>query len=472
MTSASSTPSSTPQAPALGAPLTRIWDDLAAMVAYHSVHGDPALRADYESNVDWIVGAFSRLAIELERIECVDDSVALVGAKPAVNGAPTVLLYAHHDVVPAGERGEWDQDPLTLTQRTREDGSARWHGRGTADCKGNIAMHLEALRRLGPLDRVDTGIRVLIEGSEENGGEGLHDLLAKRPELFAADAIIVADTGNAAPGLPCLVTLLRGSAQIRVRCQTLTSPAHSGKFGGVAPDATAALMRTLDSLRDEEGRTRIDGIDCTGHWHGAGYDPERFASDAGVVQGGELIGHPDAEEVADAVWARPAVTVTGFSSTPVEEAVNAVPAEAAAQVNLRVPPRLKDDGGHRLSTEDAARLLAAHLQEHVPWGARLEVDIQDTSTGYQAEAGGLNLLRDCLTEAYGTPAREIGTGGSIPLTVDLHEAFPEAAIALLGVADTSAAIHSPDESVDPQEIVHMAEAEALFIARYGQKPRG
>lgn len=448
--------------------LSRIWNDLEAMVGFHSVHGDNQLRADYESNVDWIVGAFADRGIDLDKIACVDDSIALVGSKPAVNGAPTVLLYAHHDVVPAGNLAEWDHHPTTLTKKTRADGTERWHGRGTADCKGNIAMHLEALRRLGPLDRVDTGITVLIEGSEENGGAGLSDLLEKRPELFAADAIIIADTGNAAPGLPSLVTLLRGSAQIRVTCQTLTSPAHSGKFGGVAPDAAAALMRTLDSLRDDDGRTNIDGIDCTGHWHGAGYDPDRFASDAGVVDGGELIGHPNAEAVADAVWARPAVTVTGFSSTPVEEAVNAVPAEAAAQVNLRVPPHLKDESGHELTTEDAAGLLAEHLEDHVPWGAHLDVEVQDTSTGYQAESGGLNVLRDCLSKAYGVVAQEIGTGGSIPLTVELHEHFPDAAIALLGVADTSAAIHSPEESVDPTEIIHMAEAEALFIRRYSQ----
>lgn len=467
----------------------RIRADLTAMVAFNSVHGDSAARPDYEACARWVARAFSDAGIDCTTLTTSDDSLAVVGQRPAAPGYPTVLLYSHLDVVPAGPREDWDHDPLTLTDKPGPDGAVRWHGRGTADCKGNIAMHLAALRALhalpaahapgSPADpdsptpgaasaAASVGIKIIVEGSEENGGEGLSDLLRTRPDLFAADAILVADTGNATCGHPSLITVLRGSAQVRVTCKTLESAAHSGKFGGAAPDAVAALIRTLDSLRDAEGRTLIDGVDCTGSWTGEPYPAAQFRADAGVLPGAEIMGEPGRDRVADMIWARPAVTITGFSSTPVEDAVNSVPPHAQAQLNLRVPPHQLGTDGTRLSTRATAEKLAAHLHAHVPWGAQLDVEILDVNRSFSADEDGpaMALLRACLGQAYGMPAHALGTGGSIPLTIELHEHFPHAEIALFGVADAGAAIHSPDESVDPREIEHMAIAEALFLASF------
>ena len=442
----------------------RIFSQLKDLVSLNSVHGDPELKDQAQGASEWVKDALTEAGFAVEAIETADGSVALVGEKTAESAAPTVLLYSHYDVVPAGDHAEWDSDPFTLTERTAADGSTRWFGRGAADCKGNLAMHLAALRALEANGGAGVNLKVLVEGSEEKGGEGLSQLIADRPELFAADAILIADAGNAAVGQPTLVTSLRGGAQITVTVDTLRAPVHSGQFGGAAPDAVKALMRAIDSLTDETGRTQIDGIDCAAQWDGQGYPAEQFKADAQMLDGTEIMGGEEgAGQVADMVWARPALTVTGFTSTPVDQAVNAVPHTAQANLNLRVPATM--------DSQEVADAVAEHLKNHVPWGAHIDVDVWDVNRGFSTNpsAAALATLGECLAEAYGSETSSMGMGGSIPLTVELQEAHPDAEIVLFGVEEPKCTIHSANESVDPTEVENIAIAEALFLQRYGKK---
>lgn len=435
----------------------RIFTELGELVAFDSVHAEPGHEADNAGAADWVSTTLEKTGLDVRQITTADGSTTVLGHRAGREGAPTVLLYSHYDVVPAGDRGQWTSDPFTLTER---DG--RWYGRGAADCKGNLAMHLAALRALHDAEeRPDLNITVLVEGSEERGGEGLDQLIRERPELFAAEAILIADTGNAAVGTPTLTTTLRGGAQATVTVDTLRTPVHSGMFGGAAPDAVAALVRILDSLRDEHGRTVIDGVDTGARWDGEPYDAETFRADAGVLDGVELAGDAT-DSPADLVWARPTVTVTGFTSTPVAEAVNAVPATAQARLNLRVAPGM--------SAAETAEKLATHLTRHAPWGAKVDVQIDDVNEPFRANTANpaLALLGDALAAAYGeADFTTVGSGGSIPLCTALQEAHPDAEIALFGVEEPQATIHSPNESVEPSEIIHIATAEALFLLNYG-----
>ncbi len=232
-------------------------------------------------------------------------------------------------------------------------------------------------------------------------------------------------------------------------------------FGGAAPDAVAALVRTLDSLRDEHGRTVIDGVDTTATWDGTPYDAETFRTDAGVLEDVDVMG--DGENPSDLVWARPAVTVTGFTSTPVAEAVNAVPAIAQAQLNLRVPAGM--------DAATTAEALKKHLENHVPWGAHIEVTIEDINDGFATDVTkpALKLLGQALSEAYdGKDIVTVGSGGSIPLTLKLQNEYPDAEIALFGVEEPQTVIHSANESVDPTEIERIAAAETQFLLNYGK----
>ena len=435
----------------------RIFTDLSELVAFNSVHAEPGCEADNAAAAAWVEAALTELGLTVTAHTTVDGSIAVIGRQEPAEGMPTVLLYSHYDVVPAGDPVRWTSDPFTLTER-----EGRWYGRGAADCKGNLVMHLAALRALEATGGTGLGLIVLVEGSEERGGAGLEALLADTPDLFRADAILIADSGNVAVGVPTLTTMLRGGAQLTVTVDTLRAPQHSGLFGGAAPDAVAALVRLLDSLRDEHGRTVIDGVDCTGTWEGEPYARETFRRDAGILDGVEIMG-ADVDEPADMVWARPAVTVTGFTSTPVAEAVNAVPATAAAQLNLRVPPGM--------DAADVATRLEEHLKAHVPWGARVTIETGDVNNPFATDTSGpaLATLRACLAAAYGTEqTTTVGSGGSIPLTLALREQFPDAEIALFGVEEPQTTIHSPDESVSPEEVVRIATAEAAFLQVWGR----
>lgn len=430
----------------------QIRQDLTELVAFNSVSNEPQCEADHAAAANWVAAALEKLGLDVTVHETVDNAPTIIGNRP---GATTVLLYSHYDVVPAGDPAAWLSDPFTLTER---DG--RWYGRGTADCKGNLVMHLAALRAVAELGGTDLGIRVVIEGSEERGGEGLDALIAERPELFAADVILIADTGNAALGTPTLTTTLRGGAQIDVRIDTLRAPVHSGGFGGAAPDATATLIRLLNTLFDAHGRTAIEGIDCTGVWEGQPYPRDAFRADAGVLDGVELMGTSE-DQPADMAWMRPAIIITGFTSTPVAEAVNAVPASASARLNLRVPPGME--------AADVVDAVCAHLRNNVPYGAQLSVHPFEVFNPFSCDTEGpaVQALSDALTAAYnGTPTVTVGTGGSIPLCTKLMEAFPGAELALFGVEEPLTTIHSANESVAPEEIRDIAIAEALFLLNY------
>lgn len=434
-----------------------IFSDLSAITSFNSVHSTPECAEDHQAACQWVVNAMKEVGLDVTDYPVDGGATTIIGTKSAEEGMPTVLLYSHYDVVPAGDPAAWTADPFTLTER---DG--RWYARGAADCKGNLVMHLATLRAINEAGGTKLGIKFLVEGSEEQGGEELSNLIKKQPELFDTDVILIADSGNAEVGVPTLTTSLRGGAQINVTVKTLKAAVHSGGFGGAAPDAVAALMRTIDSLRDEHGRTTIDGVDCSSTWEGAKYDPETFRLDAGMLEGTAIMGTED-DNPADMLWARPAISITGFSSTPVEEAVNAVPAVASARLNLRVPPGM--------SARPVAEAVEAHLKAHVPWGAHIEVELFDVNEPFSTVTTGpaMQNFGECLAQAYGAESLTyVGSGGSIPLCAELLEAVPGAELALFGVEEPQSTIHSPDESVAPQEILDIAVAETAFLLSYGQ----
>ena len=157
----------------------KIFTQLSELVKFNSVHTFEELKGEMEGAKTWVSNALADAGLEVEEHVTEDGSVTLLGQRPGKEGAKTVLLYSHYDVVPAGDPAKWISDPFTLTER---DG--RWYARGAADCKGNVVMHLAALRALEQTGGTDLNIKVLIEGSEEMGGAGLSKLIAQTPEAL------------------------------------------------------------------------------------------------------------------------------------------------------------------------------------------------------------------------------------------------------------------------------------------------
>jgi cysteinylglycine-S-conjugate dipeptidase len=422
-------------------------DDLAQAVSFRSV-ADGTEPDECERMAQWTVDAFSDLGMQdVAAHETSDGSKTVSGQMPGPPGAPTVLLYFHHDVQPAGDEG-WKSPPWQLTER---DG--RWYGRGAADCKGSIAVHLTALRALR--GELPVTVKIVGEGSEEQGTGGLEAFVPQNPELLHADAILICDTGNVAVGVPTLTASLRGMARVWVTVRTLASPVHSGMYGGAAPDALLALVRILATLRDDDGNTTVRGLDSTQTWPGAAYAADQFRKDAGVLDGVDVLGEP-----ADRLWARPAATVLGIDCPPVVGSAAAVPHEARARIDLRIPPGT--------DPQDAQTTLVEHLEAVAPWNVRLEFEREAAGAPFQASVEGpaFETMSAAMRDAYGPDVTMAGQGGSIPLCNALQETFPEAEIMLLGVEEPLCLIHSPNESVDPNEIERLALAEALFLQSY------
>jgi acetylornithine deacetylase/succinyl-diaminopimelate desuccinylase-like protein len=399
----------------------------------------------------WVRDAFAGVGFaDALLAEMADGSQAVLGSRRCPDpDAPTVLLYAHYDVQPPLNEAEWRTPPFVMTE---VDG--RWYGRGAADCKGNILMHLTALRALG--DEVPVHLKLVVEGSEETTG-ALEGFVPGHADLLRADAILVGDSGNAAVGHPAVTVSLRGVADVIVHVEALASELHSGLFGGAAPDALAALVAMLATLRDARGNTTVRGLDNAQVWPGAPYPAKTFRADAGVLEGVSLLGDGT---VSDMVWSRPAVTIVGIDCPPVVGSAPAITPRASARLNLRVPPGTR--------TGDAAEALVSHLHAVAPWGVHVKADIEAPGPGFQAKTGGpaYQAIAAAMHEAYGVPMVTLGDGGSIPLCSVFADAYPDAELILLGVEEPLALIHAPNESVDPTEIAAMALAEALFLQRY------
>ncbi|MGH9214969.1 MAG: dipeptidase [Acidimicrobiales bacterium] len=426
-------------------------DDLARMVAFRSVY-DPRQPPpdDCDRMVDCTLDLFSGVgARDAAAYVTSDGSKAVCGHIPGPVGAPTALLYFHHDVQPQLDEAAWESPPWTLTER-----NGRWYGRGAADCKGNIAAHLTALRALA--DELPVNVTIVGEGSEELGDGGLEAFVPEHADLLRADVILVCDSGNAAVGVPSLTTTLRGVVEITVTVRALDGPVHSGKFGGAAPDALAALIAMLASLRDGRGNTTVRGLANDQRWEGAACPPEQFRRDAGVLDGVDLLG----DDTAATIWARLAVTVLGIDCPPVVGSVGAIQGKARARVSLRVPPGM--DAG---LAQDA---LIDHLTAAAPWHVRIECVPEFAGAPFTGSVDGpaYRAMAGAMRDAYRRDATLQGDGGSIPLCNVFQETFPDAEIMLLGVEEPLCRIHAPNESVDPGEIENMALVEALFLERY------
>ena len=438
--------------------MPRLTAELAGLVAIPSV-SEPGFPA---SSRPALLQARDAVAALLEGAGCekvgsveLPDTAPLVTAEiPAPEGAPTVLLYSHYDVVPVGDLSHWHSPPFEPTER---DGAM--FGRGAADTKSNIMAHVGALRAWG--GRPPVGVKVVIEGMEEVGGGAVTAYPPQNPAMFGADVMIIGDIGNVRPGVPTLTVALRGMANVIVEVRTLASAKHSGMYGGAAPDALLTLIQALATLHDEHGDVAVEGLRRE-EWTGASNTEEEFRALAEVVDGQPLIGTGN---LGSRVWSGPGITVIGIDVPSVDDAVNAVSPYARAKLNVRVHPEQ--------DAADAQAAVMRHLEKQQPFGVKLQVHPGATGNGFAARtsSAAYDAARAAWSAAWGAPTVTIGAGGSIPLVSSLHQAVPDAEILLAGTTDGYANIHGPNERVllDEFEKATLAEADLLgrLAAAYG-----
>jgi acetylornithine deacetylase/succinyl-diaminopimelate desuccinylase-like protein len=456
-----STQNDTPLPATVASLMPQLRVELAALVAVPSISAwdfpeetRPELVACYES----LLPLFRDAGVErLGALELPNTAPVLTGEIPGPPGAPTVLLYGHYDVVAAGDEAKWDSPPFEATERDSAPYGGAIFGRGSADSKSNLLVHVGALRAWN--GRPPVGIKVLIEGQEEVGS------VLETPatlEPFRADAILVADGGNIRPGVPSLTVGLRGDAPVFVEVRTLTSAKHSGQFGGAAPDALLALLHGLASLHDERGDVTVEGLRRT-EWQGASWTDEEFRRLAEIEPGLPFLG---SGPLADRVWSGPAITVTGIDAPSVDGGVSAVQPYARAKLNVRVHPEQ--------GAAEAQAAVIRHLEAARPLGIELRAWGGDPGDGFAARTDGpaYAAAYAAFEAAWGSEPKLIATGGSIPLVKALSEAAPDAEILLYGTTDGFANIHGPNERVLLDEFEKTVLAEALFFQEYANRATG
>ncbi|MHC1563568.1 M20/M25/M40 family metallo-hydrolase [Actinomycetospora sp. C-140] len=405
--------------------------DLEALVRIPSIWADPAHADDTRRSADAVATlAREAGAARVDVLAAEGGAPAVVAHWPAPDGAPTVMLYAHHDVQPTGGDELWTTAPFEPDER---DG--RLYGRGAADDKAGVMTHLATLRAFG--GKPPVGIVLFVEGEEESGSPTLSALLAEHGASLAADVIVIADAANAAVDVPALTTSLRGLANIVVEVSMLERAVHSGMWGGPAGDALTALCRLLATLHDDKGSVAVPGL-VEGSSDAPDTEEDDFRGDAGLLDGVELLG---TGTIPERLAHKPAIAVLGIDAPAVDGSANVLLPRARAMVSVRLAPG--DDAGR------AVEAVTEHLRRHVPWGAHLAVSTKAAAEPFALEPTGdvYDLARDALAAAFGNDVVEMGMGGSIPFIAEFARTFPGASVMVTGVGDPASRWHGVDESL-------------------------
>ena len=377
----------------------------------------------------------------------------LPGAHPAVYGSvrgpagsPRILLYAHHDVQPPGPEDLWKSPPFEPTER---DG--RLFGRGTADDKAGIAVHMAAMRAWAgepPLD-----VTVLIEGEEELGSPHLPEFLEEYKSLLRADAVVIADCSNWAIGRPTLITSLRGIVDCVVDVRTLDHAVHSGKYGGPVPDALTAMCRLIATLHDAGGDVAVKGLHL-GPPHAMEFPESLLREIVGLRPGVQFLGDGP---LSQQIWAQPAIAVLGIDAPPVTGAAHKIVPWCRANISVRLAP---GDNAQR-----AFETVQEHLRSHTPWGAEVTVTPDHQGEPFAIDSSGpvFEAFRRSCADTWGCLPVEAGSGGSLPLAAALAETYPDMALLLTGVDDPDSRAHSENESVHLGELRQCCVNEALLL---------
>ncbi|WP_026460998.1 M20/M25/M40 family metallo-hydrolase [Schaalia suimastitidis] len=445
------TPSTQELRTAVEAAFPGLVNELCELVSIPSISSMPQHSDDLRRSAEYVRDRLAQRGLEA-RITQVTTPDGVVG-KPAVlahsshiEGAPTVLLYAHHDVQPTGDVSRWSSDPLTATVK-----GDRIYGRGVSDDGAGIIVHLGALEVLR--QNLAVNVVVFIEGEEEIGSPSFDAFLHTFREELEADVIIVTDSDNWKVGEPAVTTTLRGNCCATLTVTVADHAVHSGMFGGPMIDAVTCASLLIASLYDTDGNICVEGL--------GGIDtadvvwPEdEYREAAGIIDGVQLAGTGD---LAARVWTKPAITVIGWDQTRVADASNTIQPSTRLRLSMRTVPGM--------DPAQAMEALHQHLLAHAPFGCRVEVTDVECGPGYQADPASpaVAMAHKALTEAWAVPSVNIGVGGSIPFISQFQEQFPSAQVLVMGVEDPMTNAHSEDESQSLSDLSCAILAEAILL---------
>jgi cysteinylglycine-S-conjugate dipeptidase len=370
-------------------------------------------------------------------------------------GAPTILLYGHHDVQPPGRPEKW----LSPAFEPQERGG-RLYGRGTADDKGGCMTHIAAVTAyLKATGSIPCNVRFVIEGEEEIGSENLGKFLDKYKSRLSADFIVLSDTANFDTGVPALTYQLRGICQVDVEVKCLDHPLHSGMWGGPVPDPVQILCKLIADLRRKDGSLDIPKLykDVAkvksrqkDRIRKLPFKEPKFKKEGGLVRGLELWGEKG-YSVYEQLWTRPSLTVIAMESHPIQGSSNQIVDSARARLSLRTVPNM--------DAAKAGRQLVKKLTADPPFGAQVTARITGGTPWWTTDPEGpaFEAARRALKAGFKKDTAMIGAGGSIGFVQPFADLLGGAPCLLTGVEDPLCNAHSENESLhlgDLRKCIH------------------
>lgn len=432
----------------IDATFDRFVEDLKVLTRIPSISADPDSVPEMRRSADAVVLAMKNAGLEnCEVLELHGAHPYAYGEWLEAPGAPTLLLYAHHDVQPPGRASHWKTPPFEPT--LREDG--RLYARGIVDDKAGIVTHLAAVEAwLKTAGKLPVNVKLIVEGEEEIGSDHLEEFLQKHKDKLRADVIVLTDTANLDQGIPALTYRLRGILNCTVEVTGLDHPLHSGMWGGPIPDPVQAMAKILASLTDYDGTPTIAGIfddvrppskQERADLARLPFDEAKFRADAGLLEGVRLAGEPGFTPY-ELMWLRPSVTVIALEASPLKGSSNQLVPGARARVSIRLVPDMNPD--------KVARQLEDHIRRNAPWGVQVKFTNEGGSPGWICvpEGPAFEAAKRALAKGFDHEVAMIGAGGSIPFVGPFAAAFGGAPALLVGLEDPICNAHSENESLN------------------------
>lgn len=440
---------------------TRTTPALLDFLRFPSVSGDSARAADVARCAAWLAGLLRRVGLPAVRVVRTPGHPVVYAEWLGAPGRPTVLVYGHYDVQPA-DPAEWTTPPFEPHVR-----GGAVYARGASDDKGPILAHVTAVAGLLRRGRPPVNVKLLFEGEEEVGSPHLPGFLRRHRGRLAADVAVVSDTRMAGPGRPAIVYGQRGSLHLELEVTGPPRDLHSGAFGGAVRNPADVLCRLLAGLHDASGRvavpdfyrgvrpaSRVERAELAA----AGPLEAELLRDAGVAAGWGEPGFTAFERTA----LRPAVVVAHLSAGA--GGGSAVPARAAAKVNVRLVP----DQDPVATAAEFRRYIAAR----VPAGVRTAVRVRSATPPvlFDRAHPALRVAAAALRSAFGADPVFLRSGGTIPVARLLRDVLG-APVVLMGFSRPDDRMHGPDERFHLADLAHGAEAAAGFLRRAADLPR-
>jgi acetylornithine deacetylase/succinyl-diaminopimelate desuccinylase-like protein len=432
----------------------RIRDELFEFLRIPSVSARSEHNVDTQRAAEWVSAAMKKIGLTA-KIHPTPGHPIVVGEWRGAPGKPTLLVYGHYDVQPAEPLELWETPPFEPTVR---DGKI--FARGSVDDKGQLYLHIKALESLlATTGKLPMNVIVLAEGEEEVGSENLEQFIEAHKKELACDAVVISDSTMFAPGLPSILSSLRGLAYFQIDVTGPSGDLHSGIYGGAVVNPAMALARILATMHDADGKVAIAGFyDDVRDWGDDArkqirtlpFDEEHFRREVGAPALGGEKGFSSLERV----WTRPTCEVNGLLSGYTGEGAKTVlPAKAMAKVSCRLVPDQ--------TPEKINELMRAHVAKVAPKGVKVTVTHLHGGKPWRNEPSGkyFAAARDALKEAFGRDVVVTGEGGSIPVVGDF-ERILKVPVLLIGFGLPGENAHAPNEWISVENFEKGMEAMA------------